>query len=134
MTRRRSYPRCDTRLLILTVAASSSNLSRYTRAHLGVETQRQWSDLAIARTTPCLLGLFSLVTLLAAQLSPKARGAVMSAAWYHKHRPTFSDTLAAVRRHFWQEQGFAMSRHPGEVQKLRPALQEGIAYALCHAA
>ena len=91
-----------------------------------METQRQWSDLAIARTTPCLLGLFSLVTLLAAQLSPKARGAVMSAAWYHKPRPTFSDTLAAVRRHFWQEQGFAMSRHPGEVQKLRPALQEGI--------
>ena len=41
-----------------------------TRAHLGVETQRQWSDRAIARTTPCLLGLFSLVTLLAAQLSP----------------------------------------------------------------
>ena len=49
-------------------------------AHLGVETQRQWSDLVIARTTPCQLGLFSLVTLLAAQLSPKARGAVMSAA------------------------------------------------------
>jgi hypothetical protein len=105
-----------------------------TRAHLGVETQRQWSDLAIARTTPCLLGLFSLVTLLAAQLSPKARGAVMSAAWYHKRRPTFSDTLAAVRRHFWQEQGFAMSRYPGEAKKLRPALQEGITYALCHAA
>ena len=105
-----------------------------TRAHLGVETQRQWSDLAIARTTPCLLALFSLVTLLAAQLSPKARGAVMSAAWYHKRRPTFSDTLAAVRRHFWQKQGFAMSRHPGKAKKLRPALQEGITYALCHAA
>src|SRR3954451_2010489 len=58
-----------------------------TRAHLGVETQRQWSDLAIARTTPCLLGLFSLVTLLAAQLSPKARGAVMSAAWYQNAAP-----------------------------------------------
>ncbi len=36
---------------------------RETRDHLGVETQRQWSDLAIARATPCLLGLFSLVTL-----------------------------------------------------------------------
>jgi hypothetical protein len=33
------------------------------RRHLGVETQRQWSDLGIARTTPALLGLFSLVTL-----------------------------------------------------------------------
>ena len=26
------------------------------REHLGVETQRQWSDLAILRTTPALLG------------------------------------------------------------------------------
>ena len=39
------------------------------RTHLGVETQRQWSDLAIARTTPALLGLFSLVTLLADRLA-----------------------------------------------------------------
>ncbi len=105
-----------------------------TRAHLGVETQRQWSDLAIARTTPCLLGLFSLVTLLAAQLSPRACGAVMTTAWYRKRRPTFSDTLAAVRRHVWHEQGFTMSRLAGNVRKLRPALREGITYALCHAA
>src|SRR5262249_50170324 len=35
------------------------------RAHLGLETQRQWSEKAIARTTPVLLGLFSLVTLMA---------------------------------------------------------------------
>ena len=40
------------------------------RAHLGVETQRQWSDKAIARTTPCLLALFSIVTLLAARSRP----------------------------------------------------------------
>src|SRR5208283_2879507 len=33
------------------------------REHLGVETQRQWSDLAILRTTPALLGLYSLVTI-----------------------------------------------------------------------
>ena len=107
---------------------------RTDRAHLGVETQRQWSDLAIARTTPCLLALFSLVTLLAAQLSPKAHRAVLTTAWYRKRRPTFSDALAAVRRHVWQEQGFAMSRRACDVKKLRPALREGIAYALCHAA
>ena len=35
------------------------------RTHLGVETQRQWSDLAIARPTPALLGLFSWTTLAA---------------------------------------------------------------------
>ena len=49
---------------------------REVRDHLGVETQRQWSDRAIARTTPCLLGLFSLVTLLVAQLGRHARLAV----------------------------------------------------------
>ena len=35
-----------------------------TRRHPGVETQRQWSDLAIARTTPVLMALFSLVCLM----------------------------------------------------------------------
>lgn len=33
------------------------------RAHLGIETQRQWNDWAIGRTTPALFGLYSLVTL-----------------------------------------------------------------------
>ncbi len=107
---------------------------REVRDHLGVETQRQWSDNAIARTTPCLLGLFSLVTLLATQLSPQARQAVATSAWYRKRRPTFSDTLAAVRREFWREQGFAMSHQTSNMQKLRPALREGITYALCNAA
>jgi len=107
---------------------------REVRDHLGVETQRQWSDLAIARTTPCLLGLFSLVALLAAQLTPKARRTVATCAWYRKQRPTFADTLAAVRREIWREQGFVTSTRSAEVRKLRPALLDGIAYALCHAA
>jgi DDE superfamily endonuclease len=107
---------------------------REVRDHLGVETQRQWSDRAIARTTPCLLGLFSIVTLLATRLGHHARLQVSTAAWYHKKRPTFSDTLAAVRRQIWAEQGLLTSRHPAETAKLRPALREGIAYALCHAA
>lgn len=73
-----------------------------TRAHLGVETQRQWSDLAIARTTPCLLELFFIVTLLADQLEPARRRSVATRAWYREQRPTFSDTLAAVVHHTWQ--------------------------------
>jgi hypothetical protein len=107
---------------------------REVRDHLGVETQRQWSEKAIARTTPCLLGLFSLVTLLAAQLSQRARLQVLACAWYRKSRPTFSDTLAAVRRQIWREQGLLMSRPSAEPLKLPPALREGITYALCHAA
>lgn len=107
---------------------------REVRDHLGVETQRQWSDLAIARTTPCLLALFSLVTLLAARLDPGACRVVATAAWYHKPHPTFADTLAAVRRQFWREQGFFTSHATAEEQKLRPALHEAIAHALCYAA
>jgi hypothetical protein len=105
-----------------------------TRIHLGVETQRQWSDRAIARTTPCLLGLFSLVTLLAARLGAAQRRAVAGSAWYRKSQPTFSDTLAIVRRQIWREQGFPMSRRGHNVRKPKPALQKAIAYALCNAA
>jgi hypothetical protein len=107
---------------------------REVRDHLGVETQRQWSDKAIARTTPCLLGLFSVVALLASRLDRRARFQVSASAWYRKPRPTFADTLAAVRRAIWSEQGFAVSRQSVEAAKLSPALREGIAYALCHAA
>ncbi len=107
---------------------------REVRDHLGVETQRQWSDKAIARTTPCLLGLFSVVALLASRLDRRARFQVSASAWYRKPRPTFADTLAAVRRAIRSEQGFAVSRQSVEAAKLSPALREGIAYALCHAA
>jgi hypothetical protein len=71
------------------------------RTHLGVETQRQWSDLAILRTTPALLGIFSLVTIFAHQLLGEQSFPVRQAAWYSKALPTFSDTLAFARQHLW---------------------------------
>ena len=104
------------------------------RDHLGVATQRQWSDKAIARTTPCLLGLFSIVTLLGTRVGHHACLRVSATAWYHKKRPTFSDTLAAVRWQIWCDQGLFTSRHSSEPAKLQPALRDGIVHALCHAA
>lgn len=71
------------------------------RAHLGVETQRQWSDKAIERTTPLLLGLFSWITLAAHLLFDQGQLSIRQAAWYVKERPTFSDALAAVRQQLW---------------------------------
>jgi hypothetical protein len=71
-------------------------------AHLGLETQRQWSDQAIARTTPILLALFSLVTVLALKLSHGGEIPVPVTAWYHKTEPTFVDCLALGRRHLWR--------------------------------
>ena len=72
------------------------------RAHLGLETQRQWSDLAIARTTPVLLAVFSIVTVLALELSQSGQIPVPTSAWYHKAEPTFADCLALVRQHLWR--------------------------------
>jgi hypothetical protein len=84
--------------------------SEEVRAHLGVETQRQWSDLAIARTTPALLGHFSLVTLLAHQLTHKHKFPVAQSPWYSELHPTFADALALVRQHIWQHVYFCLSQ------------------------
>ena len=72
------------------------------RAHLGLETQRQGSDRAIVRTTPCLLGLFSLVVLLTQHLQPDGQVPVLTAAWYQKPEATFFDWLVLVRKHLWR--------------------------------
>jgi hypothetical protein len=92
------------------------------RTHLGVETQRQWSDLAIVRTTPALLGLFSLVTIFAHQLLGEQSFPVRQAAWYAKALPTFSDTLAFVRQHLWSSCFFASSSSQHEVIEIPRAL------------
>ena len=81
------------------------------RAHLGVETQRQWSDKAIARTTPCLFALYSLVTLAAQQLFSTGQLYRRCAAWYPKPQATFSDTIACVRRELWCHAYFSISPH-----------------------
>ena len=104
------------------------------RRHLGVETQRQWSELAIRRTTPALLGLFSLVTLVADQRMGDPAGATRQAAWYRKTHPTFADALAAVRRDVWRHQAFRASPRAGEVAIVPRALVERLTETLCYVA
>ena len=104
------------------------------RAHLGVETQRQWSEKAIVRTTPALLGLFSLVTLFAHQLLQRKDLAARSAAWYQKPLPTFSDTLALVRRQLWPVSISWMSRAKDDVVIIPKALFERLTDTLAFAA
>jgi hypothetical protein len=94
------------------------------RTHLGVETQRQWSDLAILRTTPALLGLFSLVTLFAHQLLGEQTFPARQASWYDKVQPTFSDTLAFVRQHLWPITLFSMSPEKADMVEIPRALFE----------
>jgi hypothetical protein len=104
------------------------------RAHLGVETQRQWSERAIARTTPVLLGLFSLVTLLAHQPMTADTLPLQQTAWYTKTTPTFSDALALVRRRLWTQATFPTFPCDADVEKVPRALLDHLADLLCYAA
>lgn len=104
------------------------------RRHLGVETQRQWSDLAIARTTPVLLGLFSLVALAADQLQAEGPLTVRTAAWYEKADPTFSDALAALRRNLWHHHHLSTSGAGADTLKIPPDTWKRLTDVLAYAA
>ncbi len=101
------------------------------RAHLGIETQRQWSDLAIERSTPLLFGLYSLVTLFGQALHPDGQIPVAQAAWYRKHTATFRDVLALVRRHLWGYGTFPTSPIDPSVVLVPRSTLERWAVALC---
>jgi hypothetical protein len=105
------------------------------RRHLGLETQGQWSDLAIRRTTPALLGLFSLVTLFAHHhMTRRAAGAFRQVAWYRKRHPTFADALALVRKELWASATFHGSPAQSETVKVPRAYLERLTDAVCYAA
>ena len=102
------------------------------RTHLGVETQRQWSDKSIARTTPILMGLFSWITLLAHQSQAEGTLPVRQSAWYAKSTPTFSDAIAVVRRRIWQHWSFGMSVPDPDVQKSNRFLLKRLFEVVCY--
>jgi hypothetical protein len=88
------------------------------RTHLGVETQRQWADLSILRITPALLGLFSIVTLLANLHTQKQKLPIQQAAWYNKQLPTFSDALSIVKQTLFSLRPFQTSQCNNEIRKV----------------
>jgi hypothetical protein len=102
------------------------------RAHLGVETQRQWSDKAIARTTPILIGLFSWVTLLAHHSQVDGEFPIRQAAWYAKTTPTFSDAIALVRSRIWQHWSFCLSGVVPDIQKSHENILNRLFEAVCY--
>jgi len=91
------------------------------RTHLGVENQRQWADLSILRSTPALLGLFSIVTLLANVHAQKQNLPIQQAAWYSKTLPTFSDALRLVKQTLFAQRYFRTSKFGSEIRKSSPA-------------
>jgi len=104
------------------------------RAHLGMETQRQWNERAIARTTPALLSLYSIITLTAHLLIQKGATCVRTTAWYVKSYPTFSDAIALVRRHVWDHIHFSTSQQETDMMKIPRALFERFIDVVCYAA
>jgi hypothetical protein len=106
------------------------------RQRLGFETGRQWSELAIRRTAPALLGLFSLVALIAHRHRGQIPNAVRRVAWYHKKKhPTFSDALAVVRKELWaQEMSFFGSAQEVESVKVPRHFVEQLTDAVCYTA
>jgi hypothetical protein len=108
--------------------------SQEVRAHLGFESQRQWSPAAILRTSPAILGLFSFVTLLAHHLARSRPLPTRTAAWYRKTQPTFSDAIAFVREYLWLNVKFPNSpAQPRLIAFPEPVLQ-GLMDTLCYAA
>jgi len=101
------------------------------RAHLGLETQRQWSDLAIQRTTPALFGLFSFITLLAHHLSA-GKPPAQTAAWYAKPQPTFSDVIALVRFHLWTTIEFVNSPAESRFRLIPASILPGLVETICY--
>jgi hypothetical protein len=107
------------------------------RRHLGFETQRQWSEMAIRRTTPALLGLFSVLTLFVHGRMVQASGVLRrQSSWYHKRDPTFADALALVRKELWaqEEQTLYGSAAQTETIKVPRAYVERLTEAVCYAA
>ena len=102
------------------------------RAHLGMETQRQWSDPAVFRTTPLLLGLYSAVTLYVQQNVERFALSPRRAAWYPKPAPTFTDALARLRRHLWFERIVMSAETTDMTEPITPELQ-GLLDAVCYA-
>jgi len=104
-----------------------------TRAHLGIETQRQWSDKAILRTTPALFGLYSLISLWACDLLTRTTRPY-AAAWYRKTNLTFTDAIGAVRLTLWVGDINQRSPPDREPHNISPTRMLRMAQALCFAA
>ena len=106
------------------------------RAHLGVETQRQWSDKAIQRSTPLLMGLYSLLTLIAIKMNEtKAILVQETTSWYDKNGElTFADIIVAVRRSIWSKRYFSKSLKNDDLLKITDQEINSLIYQLALAA
>jgi hypothetical protein len=102
------------------------------RAHLGIETQRQWSDAAVERSTPALRGLYSLVTLCGQALYPDGQVPGAATAWYPKRTATFSDVWASVRQAIGHAEGFCISGENPAMRIISATTLNRLLHTVCY--
>lgn len=83
------------------------------RVHLGFATPRNWSRKSVLRTAPCLLGLFSVVSLIFHRHTRGQGMRPVSRPWYAKAEITFGDAMTCVRRLCWSEVFQQSPKHTG---------------------
>jgi hypothetical protein len=105
-----------------------------TRAHLGMETQRQWNARAMVRPTTALLGRFSMITRWAGQVAQAHTLPIRQAVRYRKVQPTFADAIAVVRQHVWTSTHFSMSSTKPALGEIPSARLHRLTETLCYAA
>ncbi len=104
------------------------------RAHLGFETTRGWARKTVLRVGPCLLGLFTVVSLIYHEHLRRHPPRLGHRPGHHKTEPSFSDAIAAVRQLFWEKTLFAQPHFRKAVQKVAPSLKQFLLDVLCQAA
>ena len=103
------------------------------RRHLGLRATVSGPTRDL-RTTPALLGLFSLIVLWAHDLYGRTTPPPRTASWYPKPLPTFSDALALVRRELWANHDFRTHAIMSETVQMPPPTINALISATCYAA
>jgi hypothetical protein len=72
------------------------------KGKLGFEEPQNRTELAVERTAPMALWIYSLTVVWYITAGRHLRSTVISLPWYRKTVPAFSDMLAALRRETWR--------------------------------
>lgn len=104
------------------------------KQHLGLATPRNRKDKSVLRTAPCLLGLYSVVSILFHRHAGGKTPKPYSFPWHSKSQITFSDALAGVRRLLWEQTVFSESDQHGALEKLPRTLRQTLLDQLSRAA
>ena len=104
------------------------------KQQLGMASPRNRKEKSVLRTVPCLLGLYSLVSILFHRQKQGKTPKACSFPWYNKSEVTFSDALCSVRRLLWEQTVFSEADQHDALKKLPRILRETLLDQLSRAA